>query len=164
MYVGSNAPGTEKGYNSMHQASNVGSYLRPQTSSFPTDKEQNELLCGRGGSSVRSEIRRAGCCEFWCGGTYCGVVCCGVVPEKQRDPLLTIEPLVELTIEAELTGAHHCDQCHPQMPHPSLFSSSLHYRFTRSHIKWTISLVIILPSLFARSTGHIFNDGKLSSF
>ena len=106
MYVGSNAPGTEKGYNSMHQASNVGSYLRPQTSSFPTDKEQNELLCGRGGSSVRSEIRRAGCCEFWCGGTYCGVVCCGVVPEKQRDPLLTIEPLVELTIEAELTGAH----------------------------------------------------------
>ena len=49
------------------------------------------------------------------------------------------------------------------MPHPSLFSTSLHYRFSRSHIKWTISLVIIhLP--FTRSTGHILNNGNLGSF
>ena len=40
------------------------------------------------------------------GVVRCGkgtVVSCGVAPEKQRDPLLTIEPLVELTIEAELS-------------------------------------------------------------
>ena len=70
-----------------------------------------------------------------------GVVGCVVGAEKPRDPLLTIE------------AAHHCQQCHPQMPHPSLFST-VHYRKRRSHTKWKISLVIIeLP--VARSTDHI---------